>query len=189
MNFCDYRPNNFTYLQGQRRILKAMNSNIRIRAALTLIVIFIVSNSFSQNNLHKNSVYYELYGTGLGFVSIHYERQFPISDKLIFAPGIGFSLTKTVHVGGTKNWGDQQIFIPVEVNFLIGKNDHKFELGYGMPFALRDKEFGFVSNIYLLRFGYRYQAKNGFMLRASVNPGVQVIIPVLWAGLGIGFSF
>lgn len=36
-----------------------------------------------------------------------------------------------------KNWGDQQIFIPVEVNFLIGKNDHKLELGYGMPFAVQ----------------------------------------------------
>ncbi len=169
--------------------LKAGEKNLA-RVTLTFILYLIVSHSVAQNSPRKNTLFYELYGTGLGFVSLNYERVFQLSEKVLISPGVGLSLTKMVHVGETETWNDNQIFLPFQVNFLFGKNSHKVELGYGMPFALREKGLGLVSHIYMMRIGYRYQSKkNGLMLKASLNPGISVFIPFLWGGVGIGFSF
>ncbi|MBN2214258.1 MAG: hypothetical protein JW723_08435 [Bacteroidales bacterium] len=96
----------------------------------------ITSHLYGQNGISKNTFYYEFYGTGCGPFSINYDRFFTLAERVKFAPGIGLSLTKNIHVGGTKKINDNQIFIPVQGNFLFGRTAHHFEFGYGMPIAL-----------------------------------------------------
>ena len=157
-----------------------------------LILIFIILGGLKAIGQEKinNTIYYEFGGTGFGAISINYERNISINDKVIFAPGLGFSLSNFIEVGGTKLINDNQIFIPWQVNFLFGEKNHHFETGFGMPLAINDDKFGFVGNIYVLRLGYRYQSqKTGFIFRASVNPSIIAIVPSIIGGISLGYSF
>ena len=138
----------------------------------------------------KNTIYYEIGGTGYGLVSINYDRLFNLSEKIKFTFGLGFSITNSINVGGTESIGKNQFFIPLQGNFLFGKQRNKFEFGFGMPLAIDSEKFGIVSNIYVLRLGYRFQpAKKGIMLRASLNPSIIAIIPQIMGALAIGYIF
>ena len=161
------------------------------RYIFILLIVTISINIFGQENkIDKNVIYYELGGTGFGPFSINYERDFSLNEKVVFAAGAGVSLTKYIHVGGTNYIKDYQLFIPIQINFLFGKKNHQFEIGYGMPIALKNDEFGIVGNIYVLRFGYRYQHKqSGLLFRASINPSVIVYVPSIMGGLSIGYTF
>jgi len=64
------------------------------------------------------------------------------------------------------------------------------EIGYGMPFAIKEDKFGISSELYVLRLGYRYQSyKRGLFIRASVNPSIIAIVPAIMGSIGIGYSF
>ncbi|MEA2041407.1 MAG: hypothetical protein U9N85_02490 [Bacteroidota bacterium] len=159
-----------------------------------IFILLIVTNSINifgqENKIDRNAIYYELGGTGFGPFSINYERNFSINKKIIFAPGVGISLSKYIHVGGTSYINDYQLFIPLQVNFIFGEKNHQFETGYGMPIAIKDNKFGIAGSIYVLRFGYRYQHKqSGFLIRASINPSVIVNVPTIMGGLSVGYTF
>jgi len=159
-----------------------------------IFVLIIVVNSINifgqENKIDRNVIYYELGGTGFGPFSLNYERNISLNEKVIFAPGLGASLTKYIHVGGTNFINDYQLFIPLQANFLFGKKNHRFETGFGMPIAIKNDEFGIVGHIYVLRFGYRYQHKqSGFLFRASINPSVIVFVPTIMGGLSVGYTF
>lgn len=158
---------------------------------IILFIVFIGENAFGQESQNaRNTLYYEYGGTGYGAFSINYERQISLSEKVTFAPGLGFSLTNDIDVSRTVRMNDHQLFIPWQVNFYYGKTNHHLETGFGMPIALDDEKFGLKGNIYVLRFGYRYQPKkSGFLFRASLNPTWIEIIPQLRGGLSIGYSF
>ena len=95
--------------------------------------------TFSQNNTQsKNGVYYKLGVTGFGPVSFNYERTISLCNTVLFAPGAGISFTKYIQVGGTFSIDEVQVFIPVQVNFFFGKNNHYFVAGYGMPLGIKD---------------------------------------------------
>lgn len=95
----------YTLRMTKNMKINTIRCNSIAKTSLFKLLLLIASQSLAQDKLRKNAIYYELFGTGLGYSSIHYERQLPLSDNLIFAPGIGFSLTKTVYVGGTKKLG------------------------------------------------------------------------------------
>ena len=151
---------------------------------------FICRTHAEQSDFPRNSVYYELGGTGWSEISLNYERILPLSEKVKFAPGIGFATSHLSYVGGTVSIKNAQLFMPVQLNFLFGKSRHLFELGYGMPLAFKDKAFGLVGNIYALRLGYRFQPlKKGLLFRISFTPGFASIIPVPMGGISLGYSF
>ena len=147
--------------------------------------------AFSQNNTQpKNTLYYELGGSGFGPVSLNYERMIPLGNSVLLAPGAGISFTKYIQVGGTFWINEVQVFIPVQVNFLFGRNNHHFVAGYGMPIGIKDNKFGVTASIFVLRLGYRYQSKrSGFMFGASINPSIVVAAPTLMGGLSVGYAF
>ena len=85
-----------------------------LKQYIIILVIAVNSmNAFGQENkIARNVIYYELGGTGFGLFSLNYERNFSLNEKIIFAPGIGISLSKYIHVGGTYSINDYQLFIP-----------------------------------------------------------------------------
>jgi len=156
---------------------------------ILVINLFLGLNTNGQEKAN-NLIYYELGGVGYGEVSLNYERNISLNDKVVFAPSLGFSLSSFIHVGGTKSINDNQFFIPLQVNFLFGKKNHHLETGFGMPIAIDNEKFGLVSNIYVLRLGYRYQQKkSGLIFRTSINPAFVGIVPKIIGGISLGYAF
>ena len=158
---------------------------------LLIILITISFVTFSQSNTQpKNALYYEFGGTGFGPVSLNYERLIPLGNSVLLAPGAGISFTKYIQVGGTFWINEIQVFIPVQVNFLFGKNNHHFVAGYGMPLGIKNEKLGVTASTYVMRLGYRYQSKHsGFMFGANINPSIVVHSLMLMGGLSVGYAF
>ena len=100
-----------------------------------------------------------------------------------------------IGVGGFQIDGAGATFIPIGLNYLIGKDQKNyFELGAGATFVsvsnkAVDGEFG--STFGHLSIGYRYQpAKGGFLFRAAITPvfGKGFFIPY-YAGISFGYAF
>jgi hypothetical protein len=162
------------------------------KSKFILIILSLLCLNVTGQNIKtaKNTIYYEIGGTGFGFFSINYDRLFNLSETINFTTGFGFSITNNINVGGTESIGNNQFFIPLQGNFLFGKQRNKFEFGFGMPLAIDSEKFGIVTPIYVLRIGYRFQpAKNGLMFRASLNPSIIAIAPCIIGALAVGYIF
>ena len=153
-----------------------------------LIICLLTYSSFCQGtsgkrdttikDIRKNSIYLEAIGNGVLY-SINYERLFPFSEYVGLTTRIGFAFFSF-------------ITIPLEISGILGKK-HCFELGAGYTFILNDIDG------YLIRAGYRYRAKNGFLIRVAP----MILIPSSeyecsgffcpeafpWIGISIGYSF
>lgn len=105
-------------------------------------------NDYGRNN----AVYYEIFGPGLFFGSLNYDRLFRISQNQGISLRIGIA-----YYGGP--------FVIPEANYLMGNGVHYAEIGIGTStFFLLTEEGG--PDIYI-RAGYRLQGKNGFHLRVA----------------------
>ncbi|MBK8954641.1 MAG: hypothetical protein IPM34_03665 [Saprospiraceae bacterium] len=140
-----------------------------------------LSTSFSQSN---QSVYAELLGNGLIF-SFNYDTRF--SDK---PTGLGgrFGL-------GFIGKGDEgALLIPMQLNWLLGKDGKYFEIGLGTTYVGGTQEFfeedidHFVGT---LTFGYRRQPLDGgFMWKAAITPILaDGFFWPYYVGFGLGYSF
>ncbi|CAN5143362.1 hypothetical protein BH11BAC5_BH11BAC5_10500 [soil metagenome] len=152
---------------------------------LTILFLFISISASAQSP--GKSMYFELGGPG--FASVNYDMRFQKTQD-----GLGFR----VGVGGFSIDGEGALFVPVGLNYLIGKETkHYFEIGGGATFVNatdfsigsdnsdNTAVFGFTS------FGYRYQpAANGFVFRAAMVPifGKGFFIPY-YAGISFGYKF
>ncbi|MBL0146766.1 MAG: hypothetical protein IPP48_14615 [Chitinophagaceae bacterium] len=136
------------------------------------------------------SIFFELGGPGVA--SLNYDMRFTKSESGIGGRiGIGgFSI-------GTAGERTSTIFIPIGVNYLIGKDGKNyFELGGGVtPVLINDSYNGtsdnFTSTFGHLNFGYRLQPKNsGFTFRAAINPvlGKGFFWPY-YGGVSFGYKF
>jgi hypothetical protein len=128
------------------------------------------------------SVYFELGGPGLA--SINFDTRFTKSES-----GIG----GRVGVGGFSIDGDGAVFVPLGLNYIVGKdNRNYFEMGAGItPVIGTGGADEFSETFGHLLFGYRMQPVNGgFTFRAFINPvfGKGFFIPY-YAGLSFGFKF
>lgn len=177
----------------KNRLVNVLGAKI---LSLTFILLAITVTSTGQEVNHsKNTVYYELGGTGWGIFSLNYDRLIPINETVSFAPGLGMSISNFVSTSYTYHIGDYQFFIPWQANFIFGRTNHHFETGIGMPIAIwtekyGEQKFGLRGEVYVLRFGYRYQPNDsGIIVRASINPTWFVTMPFIMAGLSIGYSF
>ena len=129
------------------------------------------------------SVYFELGGPGIA--SFNYDTRFSGREG-----GIG----GRIGIGGYSVDGDGVIFLPVGINYLLGKDTrHYFEIGGGVTpvFGTSDGDGTFSELFGHLIFGYRLQPINGgFTFRAFICPifGNGAFIPY-YAGLSFGYKF
>jgi hypothetical protein len=128
------------------------------------------------------SVYFELGGPGLA--SFNFDSRFSKSEA-----GLG----GRVGIGGFSVGGEGLVFIPVGVNYIVGKDRRNyFEMGAGVtPVVGTGSTGNFTETFGHLIFGYRMQPVNGgFTFRAFINPvfGSGFFVPY-WAGLSFGYKF
>lgn len=135
------------------------------------------------------SVYAELFGNGLIF-SLNYDtRLFSKPNGLGIRGGFGYIGGK-----GDSNNGGGVITIPIQANWLLGKDGKYFEIGAGPTIIigtgdLAGEDLGNV--VGSLTFGYRKQPEDGgFMWRIGITPlfNSNFFFPY-WAGGSIGYAF
>lgn len=152
------------------------------KALLVFTLLTIVSLSvYSQG---AKMVYFEIGGPGLA--SFNFDTRFGAKED-----GFGGRLG----VGGFKVDNAGIIFIPVGLNYLLGKDGRNyFEIGAGATPVIAsdaDSDSDFSETFGWLNFGYRMQpAEGGFTFRAFITPvfGNGVFIPY-YGGVSFGYKF
>lgn len=131
------------------------------------------------------SVYFELGGPGIASLNYDFRfsgRQGGIGGRI----GVGYS--KLVSDGNSVS------YLPLGINYLIGREKHFFELGAGITPVIGNENGGdtaLAESFGHLLFGYRFQPiANGFTFRAFVCPVFNSLdfVPY-YAGLSIGYKF
>jgi hypothetical protein len=129
------------------------------------------SDTISKTSIRKNSLYYELFGNGLFFGSVNYDRILPVDRKfyMVIRGGLAFY---------------EKPFLLAEVSGLFGSRKHFFDTGIGSStFFIINGD----SPEIFLHAGYRFQGKNGLLLR--VTPMYCLNKNFIWFGLSAGYSF
>lgn len=149
-------------------------------------------------------------------VGINYDSRIKGNSGLGYRMGIGFGY------GDNSDWFDQKIKgmgVPIELNYLLGKKNHKLEVGFGASLGIyhvkettwyyyqpvppeaegHDEQYTSTSNRlgYFMfgDIGYRYQRKNGFMFRIGVSPSFNfgdkygLKKSAFYPYIGLGWSF
>jgi hypothetical protein len=156
-----------------------------MRKTATIVLVFLLISGASFGQAAK-SVYFELGGPGLA--SVNFDTRFGAKED-------GFG--GRIGVGGFSIDGTSAVFVPIGVNYLLGKdNRNYFEVGGGVtPVFINDdfldEDDSFTGTFGHLVFGYRMQpAAGGFTFRAFICPifGNGGFIPY-YAGLSFGYKF
>lgn len=153
-----------------------------------LLVMLLISGSaiLKAQKTAAKSMYFELGGPGLA--SINFDSRFSARQD-----GLG----GRIGFGGFSVDGSGVVFIPVGLNYLIGKETkHYFELGAGVTPIIVSGDFTsnsetFTSTFGHLNFGYRYQPiTSGFTFRAFITPifGEFGFLPY-YGGVSFGYKF
>lgn len=145
-------------------------------------------SAFSQQS--AKAVFFELGGPGIA--SFNFDTRFSKKED-----GIG----GRIGFGGFSVDGSGALFVPVGLNYIIGKDGrHYFELGGGVTVVstfededdFPDGDDGtFETTFGHLNFGYRLQPANGgFFFRAAINPvfGKGFFVPY-YGGVSFGYKF
>ena len=108
-------------------------------SALLVSCVF-CNNSFAQSQTRSRAIYGELLGASQG-IGFNYDARFKkdASDGFGWRTGLGFgyaysSIFAAYNIDGEKIDTYNQMFrlsVPVEVNYLLGKGNSKFEAGAG----------------------------------------------------------
>ncbi|HEY6062722.1 MAG TPA: hypothetical protein VIV35_03880, partial [Chitinophagaceae bacterium] len=102
-----------------------------------------------------------------------------------------------IGIGGFSVDNEGVVFIPIGINYLVGKDGKNFfEIGAGVTPLIASGSFtndgsNFTTTFGHVLFGYRMQPPNGgFTFRAFVNPvfGKGFFIPY-WGGISFGYKF
>jgi hypothetical protein len=127
---------------------------------------------------------------GPGIASINFDTRFSSRND-----GIGGK----IGVGGFSIDETRALYVPVALNYLIGKgNKHFFEIGAGFTYVdFRDDDIYsdenglFERNFGHIHLGYRIQPQDGgFLFRAAIIPvfGNGNFLPY-YAGVSFGYKF
>ena len=149
------------------------------------LVVTLVSIMFSQAVVSQTAVFFELAGPGLA--SFNFDTRFTGRND-----GIG----GRIGVGGFRIENEGAVFVPVGINYLIGKETkHFFEIGAGMTYVNYssdvDEDGIFRTSFGHISFGYRLQPqRNGFSFRAAVVPifNKYGFLPY-YGGVSFGYKF
>jgi hypothetical protein len=149
-----------------------------------LLIAIVFASAVSVNAQAAKSLYFELGGPGLA--SFNFDTRFGNRED-----GLG----GRVGVGGFSIDGESLVFIPVGVNYLLGKDQKNyFELGGGVTpviYSGTATEDNFTSTFGYLNFGYRMQpSRGGFTFRAFITPvfGSFGFFPY-YGGVSFGYKF
>ncbi|MGZ5134680.1 MAG: hypothetical protein ACXWCG_06010 [Flavitalea sp.] len=150
-----------------------------------LIVVSVLIVCLTQIARSQAVVYFELGGPGLA--SFNFDTRFTGRND-----GIG----GRIGFGGFSIDGEGGIFIPVGLNYLIGKDTkHFFEVGTGFTYVDYSSDVSdegiFTTSFGSVSFGYRMQPrKNGFVFRAAIVPifNKHGFLPY-YAGVAFGYKF
>ena len=130
------------------------------------------------------SGYVELGGPGLA--SFNFDTRFAPKED-----GLG----GRVGIGGFSISGESIIFVPVGLNYLLGKDTKNyFEIGGGVTPVFASSSVdddNFSTTFGHILFGYRMQPKEGgFLFRAFISPvfGSGFFIPY-YGGVSFGYKF
>ncbi|MDZ4748366.1 MAG: hypothetical protein SH808_07740 [Saprospiraceae bacterium] len=149
-----------------------------------LFLIFMLAAAMYQvaSAQTAQTVYFELGGPGLA--SFNFDTRFKGQD------GLG----ARIGLGGFSVGGEGVVFVPIGLNYLLGKDGrHFFEIGGGVTpvFGNDGSDGAFAGTFGHLLFGYRLQPQDGgFSFRAFINPifGNGFFIPY-YLGLSFGYKF
>lgn len=169
--------------------------------AVALLVFFafcsvVYGESIQRPEIRKNAIWGELGGNGV-LLSVHYGRVMVQKDRYFIAGQVGVGPIPIV-------WG---AIISHQVTFNLGKRTSFLEIGLGGTYLTWGNNFSYFSdaghsyadhsyNISPI-LGYRFQSGKGFLLRAYLNPIINLtgapfysdylIVPYL--GVGLGYAF
>ena len=164
-----------------------MNKNKIICCLATLLFVGICgSNGYAQSQTRSRAIYGELLGASQG-IGFNYDARFKkdASDGFGWRTGLGFgyaysSIMAAYTYDGEKIDTYNQMFrlsVPVEVNYLLGKGNSKFEAGAGAALcadlytsASGAKPASGFGAIPYLSLGYRLVTSNGFLFRVGALP-------------------
>lgn len=151
---------------------------------LFFILMAIIGFAITAKAQSAQSIYFELGGPGIA--ALNYDTRFTGRED-----GIG----GRIGIGGISIDGEGLFYIPVGLNYLLGKegSKHYFELGAGATPAFgSDGDGGNLTETFgHLLFGYRLQPPaGGFTFRAFISPifGNGYFIPY-WVGISLGYKF
>ncbi len=147
-----------------------------------LLFLLLAFAAILPTTIKAQSIYFELGGPGLA--SVNYDTRFSKKED-----GIG----GRVGVGGFSVDGTGVVFIPIGVNYLLGKDKRNyFELGAGVTPVIGTGAGGDFSETFgHLLFGYRMQPEaGGFTFRAFVCPvfSSKFFVPY-YGGISFGYKF
>lgn len=121
----------------------------------------------------RNALYAEWYGNGV-YYSLNYERIFYSRNNNRLHLGARMGAMAYPNVFSNK---DIIFIIPAEVNAILGKSEHKIELGIGNSVStarfyllLSDPQRYYRQFILFTRLGYRYYYGKGILCRLALMP-------------------
>jgi hypothetical protein len=165
-----------------------------MRKYFPLSLILVITTSVSaQNSFKRNDIYGEMFGNGIGIVSLNYERQ--LKDK----PGFGFRL-------GLGYFSDYKfpLSVPVGINYLINLRHYKslIDVGAGVTWsnaaglktfkqeALTGRGYDEYIVSFIPSIGYRQHIINDkFMWRFSLSSIMNKYRVFPYLGLSAGMRF
>jgi len=187
---------------------------------LSILIVSLVIIGISANSQEKavkqryKSLFIEAGGSGVSVLTANFDIRFykGRSDGLGMRIGIGGESSKTEPILGEGEIKNKFFTVPLEVNYILGKNRFSFEIGYSLTYisqtktsSIRILEPNYTSTdesgnfmVSYIPVGFRLKPKgNGFMLKFNVGPLWIYSAPNLfdyektqfWAGLAIGYSF
>lgn len=189
-----------------------------ILPSLLMILIMIVAiPAYSQErkNINRSKGFFmELGGSGVAVLTGNYDFRFfkGSNDGLGLRIGIGRESTKSKPLLGEGETKTKLFTLPLEINYVFGKRNFSFEIGYSLTYISETKNssFRFFNPEYTitdesgsffvsyLPVGFRLKPKtDGFMLKFNLGPLLNYSAPNVfyddkiqfWAGLAVGFSF
>ncbi|WP_345947831.1 hypothetical protein ABDD95_13345 [Mucilaginibacter sp. PAMB04274] len=159
-----------------------------ICTSLLLLTLACASHAQTTAGARAQNIFVELGGPGL-LLSANYDTRFVNRHD-----GVGGRLG----VGYLSISDNSLLTVPLQINYLLGRNNRYFELGIGATFvSSRGDENDFLSldnaqnTIGTMTFGYRYQPEEGgFNFRAALNPvfNKHDFFP-FFGGVSFGYTF
>jgi len=177
----------------------------KLKLLFCLFLIAFSGRSFAQISANdsisrlmplRNSVYAELGGNGI-IGSLNYERLLPVSESFALAFRVGGLYLP----GHDENHG---YMLPAEISLLVGRNNLKFEGGFGYTYFKYDDQNYRDNNgvpgapgklLPILRLGTRRQLGHSpFFLRSAftfifIESVTLGKFPIPWIGLSAGYNF
>jgi len=152
---------------------------------LAIFLVFIFNNDVTAQRNH--GVYLELGGAGL-FYSLNYDvRMLDQNDGLGLRAGL--SISPEFFGSGIDR------IIPVQLNYLLGKKKHQFEMGFGGTYInTKGIEGEKTQDVFTTgTLAYRFQT-NHFMFRAGFTSFLykhdsDLVIHPFWPGISFGYTF